>query len=309
MQMVANGYGVTLIPQIAADVERRDERVKLLRWKIRSPAAPSGSPSAAPRRARRILRRWASGQGACSAVPRLRPKRRTRQQGEAGDNPWPIRPVIVRLDPIDGRIRRLHSLCRRRTPRKRYPVDTAGRFEALFANSPNIQWRHTAEYVCGDRAVTEWYRTATTTGGENQDSACCISTPSATLWSCLTRTTAIKAAHYVPPAAMRGTSLRCSLDTRSRTRSELKGGLEPARFRICSSRRYGAGPHGRPYGRQKGRLTPPFIVRQFLRDHSPAALRAAGLRPSAWPRGPRRSPGRPPSSTAASCRGRRSRAA
>jgi LysR family hydrogen peroxide-inducible transcriptional activator len=31
MQMVAGGYGVTLIPQIAADVERRDQRVKLLR--------------------------------------------------------------------------------------------------------------------------------------------------------------------------------------------------------------------------------------------------------------------------------------
>ena len=31
MQMVAGGYGVTLIPQIAADVERRDERVKFLR--------------------------------------------------------------------------------------------------------------------------------------------------------------------------------------------------------------------------------------------------------------------------------------
>ena len=42
-------------------------------------------------------------------------------------------------------------------------------FEALFANSPNIQWRHTAEYVCGDRAVTEWHRTATTTGGEKQE--------------------------------------------------------------------------------------------------------------------------------------------
>jgi LysR family transcriptional regulator, hydrogen peroxide-inducible genes activator len=33
MQMVASGYGVTLIPQIAADVERRDERVKFLRLK------------------------------------------------------------------------------------------------------------------------------------------------------------------------------------------------------------------------------------------------------------------------------------
>jgi LysR family hydrogen peroxide-inducible transcriptional activator len=31
MQMVANGYGITLIPQIAADVERRDGRVKFLR--------------------------------------------------------------------------------------------------------------------------------------------------------------------------------------------------------------------------------------------------------------------------------------
>jgi LysR family hydrogen peroxide-inducible transcriptional activator len=31
MQMVAGGYGVTLIPQIAADVEKRDERVKFLR--------------------------------------------------------------------------------------------------------------------------------------------------------------------------------------------------------------------------------------------------------------------------------------
>jgi len=32
MQMVANGYGTTLLPRIAADVEIRDERVKLLRF-------------------------------------------------------------------------------------------------------------------------------------------------------------------------------------------------------------------------------------------------------------------------------------
>ena len=32
MQMVASGYGVTLVPQIAVDVEVRDERVKLLRF-------------------------------------------------------------------------------------------------------------------------------------------------------------------------------------------------------------------------------------------------------------------------------------
>jgi LysR family hydrogen peroxide-inducible transcriptional activator len=32
MQMVANGYGITLVPQVAADVEVRDKRVKLLRF-------------------------------------------------------------------------------------------------------------------------------------------------------------------------------------------------------------------------------------------------------------------------------------
>ncbi len=32
MQMVAGGYGVTLVPQVAVDVEVRDERVKLLRF-------------------------------------------------------------------------------------------------------------------------------------------------------------------------------------------------------------------------------------------------------------------------------------
>jgi LysR family hydrogen peroxide-inducible transcriptional activator len=37
MQMVANGYGVTLVPRIAVDVELRDERVKLLRF---APPAP-----------------------------------------------------------------------------------------------------------------------------------------------------------------------------------------------------------------------------------------------------------------------------
>lgn len=35
IQMVAGGYGLTLIPQIAADIERRDTRVKFLR--LRSP--------------------------------------------------------------------------------------------------------------------------------------------------------------------------------------------------------------------------------------------------------------------------------
>jgi LysR family transcriptional regulator, hydrogen peroxide-inducible genes activator len=40
MQMVANGYGVTLVPQVAVDVEVRDERVKLLRF---APPAPGRS--------------------------------------------------------------------------------------------------------------------------------------------------------------------------------------------------------------------------------------------------------------------------
>jgi LysR family hydrogen peroxide-inducible transcriptional activator len=37
MQMVANGYGVTLIPEIAVPVEARDERVKLLRFERPEP--------------------------------------------------------------------------------------------------------------------------------------------------------------------------------------------------------------------------------------------------------------------------------
>jgi len=42
MQMVAGGYGVTLIPQIAADVERRDDRVKLLRLEKPEPGRSIG---------------------------------------------------------------------------------------------------------------------------------------------------------------------------------------------------------------------------------------------------------------------------
>jgi LysR family hydrogen peroxide-inducible transcriptional activator len=38
LQMVANGHGVTLLPQVAVDVEARDERVKLLRF---APPTPS----------------------------------------------------------------------------------------------------------------------------------------------------------------------------------------------------------------------------------------------------------------------------
>lgn len=42
IQMVANGFGITLIPQIAADVERRDSRVKFLRFKEPQPMRSIG---------------------------------------------------------------------------------------------------------------------------------------------------------------------------------------------------------------------------------------------------------------------------
>jgi LysR family hydrogen peroxide-inducible transcriptional activator len=42
MQMVANDYGVTLVPQVAVDVEVRDERVKLLRFAEPQPGRTIG---------------------------------------------------------------------------------------------------------------------------------------------------------------------------------------------------------------------------------------------------------------------------
>jgi LysR family transcriptional regulator, hydrogen peroxide-inducible genes activator len=42
MQMVANGYGVTLVPEVAIDVEVRDERVKLLRFAEPQPGRTVG---------------------------------------------------------------------------------------------------------------------------------------------------------------------------------------------------------------------------------------------------------------------------
>jgi LysR family hydrogen peroxide-inducible transcriptional activator len=42
MQMVANGYGVTLLPEVAVDAEGRDERVKLLRFNAPQPARTIG---------------------------------------------------------------------------------------------------------------------------------------------------------------------------------------------------------------------------------------------------------------------------
>jgi LysR family hydrogen peroxide-inducible transcriptional activator len=42
MQMVANGYGVTLLPQVAAGVEARDNRIKLMRFAEPEPARTIG---------------------------------------------------------------------------------------------------------------------------------------------------------------------------------------------------------------------------------------------------------------------------
>ncbi len=42
MQMVANGFGVTLVPEVAVDVEVRDERVKLLRFAAPEPGRTIG---------------------------------------------------------------------------------------------------------------------------------------------------------------------------------------------------------------------------------------------------------------------------
>jgi LysR family hydrogen peroxide-inducible transcriptional activator len=42
LQMVANGYGITLLPRVAVDVELRDERVKLLRFADPEPGRTVG---------------------------------------------------------------------------------------------------------------------------------------------------------------------------------------------------------------------------------------------------------------------------
>jgi LysR family transcriptional regulator, hydrogen peroxide-inducible genes activator len=42
MQMVANGYGITLLPEIAADLEARDERVTFRRFRVPEPGRTIG---------------------------------------------------------------------------------------------------------------------------------------------------------------------------------------------------------------------------------------------------------------------------
>jgi ketosteroid isomerase-like protein len=41
-------------------------------------------------------------------------------------------------------------------------------FEPLFASTGDVQWKHTGEFICGNRAVTEWHRTAPLGTGEKQ---------------------------------------------------------------------------------------------------------------------------------------------
>jgi ketosteroid isomerase-like protein len=41
-------------------------------------------------------------------------------------------------------------------------------FAPLFASTSDVTWKHTAEFICGNRAVTEWHRTATLKSGEKQ---------------------------------------------------------------------------------------------------------------------------------------------
>ena len=42
-------------------------------------------------------------------------------------------------------------------------------FEPLFASTGDVKWQHTSEFICGNRAVTEWHRTATLRTGERQE--------------------------------------------------------------------------------------------------------------------------------------------
>ena len=81
MQMVANGYGVTLVPQIALDVEVRDERVKLLRFRDPEPARKIGLGwrRTSPRKADFV----ALGQIVRDVVCRMRRRRDRSRAGRA----------------------------------------------------------------------------------------------------------------------------------------------------------------------------------------------------------------------------------
>ena len=77
----------------------------------------------------------------------------------------------------------------------------------------------------------------------------------------------------------------------------------------CAHARAAPPSHRNKKGRPAGRPSDTPDRRRAYSPPAAASLRGCRLRPSAWPRGPRRSPGRRPSSTGAPCRARRSRAA
>jgi SnoaL-like domain len=52
-------------------------------------------------------------------------------------------------------------------------------FEPLFASTSDVAWRHTSEFICNNRAVTEWHRTPPSGRASARNGAAAISTSSA----------------------------------------------------------------------------------------------------------------------------------
>lgn len=49
-------------------------------------------------------------------------------------------------------------------------------FTTLFSTTPDVRWKHTAEFVAGNRGVTEWHRTGTHLGEKQEWLGCDIYT-------------------------------------------------------------------------------------------------------------------------------------
>jgi LysR family hydrogen peroxide-inducible transcriptional activator len=85
MQMVASGYGATLVPEVAVDVELRDDRVKLLRFVEPQPGRSIGLAwrRTSPRKAdfRALGQMVKNALKAPAPVQRARPKRTPLQTG------------------------------------------------------------------------------------------------------------------------------------------------------------------------------------------------------------------------------------
>ena len=101
MQMVANGYGVTLLPEIAADAEMRDERIKLLRFAVPEPSRTIGLAfrRTSPRKADFVaLGRLVVGASPAANQPRLARQSRLVKEGRR-KNAWLSRKW--RRNPVD----------------------------------------------------------------------------------------------------------------------------------------------------------------------------------------------------------------